>query len=191
MKINMIKGLLMVTCFVGAMACSQQENSENTEAALEPKESITLPNIDEDVEFAQHIAERNLLSIQLGELAQTKASSKGIKKLANDMVETHRNANIELRKWASARAILLPDELGKNNQTIYDELAKREGDDFDEAYSDYLVTEHKQDLRQLERESEKGKDNELKSWAAEKIPVWQNHLDKAKEAENTADKKDE
>lgn len=107
------------------------------------------------------------------------------------MLGTHRSAHRELNAWASSKGFILPDELSEQNQDFYQEMTERNGTDFDEAYSDYLVTSHKQELRRLERESKRGNDPDLRQWVAEKIPVWESHLNMAERAEDTADEKDE
>lgn len=186
-----ISSFLVISCFVAAVACNSQTpaEEESMDAALEAGEVID-PDLEHDTEFAREMAERNLLEIQLGQLAEAKSASGEVKELAKQMVTEHQTANKELKAWANPKGFMLTDELSEKSQKIYDGLAAREGTDFDEAYSDYLVTSHKQDLRKLERETEKGNDPDLKKWAAEKIPVWTSHLHMAEQAEDTADEKD-
>ena len=51
-------GLLIVGCFVAAIACNQQTPADDsTEAAMEAREDVQESNLEYDAEFAQAMAE--------------------------------------------------------------------------------------------------------------------------------------
>ena len=56
-------------------------------------------------------------------------------------------------------------------------LAKLSGAEFDKAYIDMMVKDHKKDVAEFEKESKGAKDSDLKSWASTTLPTLQDHLE--------------
>ena len=50
-----------------------------------------------------------------------------------------------------------------------------------------MVKDHKDDVDQFKKAAEKCEDAEIKSWAAEKVPVLENHLSMAESLEDAVD----
>jgi len=50
------------------------------------------------------------------------------------------------------------------------------GAKFDQEYLEDVVEDHKKDVKEFEKQSKAGKDPELTKWAAEKLPMVQEHL---------------
>jgi putative membrane protein len=152
---------------------AKKENEKKLEGSME-KES----------EFAVMAADGGMLEVQAGKLAQSNASSDKVKDLANHMVMDHTQANQELKQLASKKNITLPSQLSDKAQKKYDELSKLQGTEFDKEYAKQMVSDHKKDIELFEKEAEKGKDTELKNWAASKQPTLKHHLSMA---ESTVD----
>ena len=49
-----------------------------------------------------------------------------------------------------------------------------------------MVTDHTKDVSEFKRESEKGQDPDVKSWASSTLPTLEEHLQNAKEARRSA-----
>jgi putative membrane protein len=54
------------------------------------------------------------------------------------------------------------------------------GAEFDRAYAQDMVKDHQQDLRDFQREANQGNDAAIKAFAADTVPMIQQHLDQAK-----------
>jgi putative membrane protein len=63
-----------------------------------------------------------------------------------------------------------------------DKMQKLSGAQFDRAYMDDMVADHKQDVAEFKKEASSGKDNEVKSFATKTLPTLEDHL---KMAEST------
>jgi putative membrane protein len=63
-----------------------------------------------------------------------------------------------------------------------DKMQKLSGAQFDRAYMDDMVADHKQDVAEFKKEASSGKDSEVKSFAAKTLPTLEDHL---KMAEST------
>jgi putative membrane protein len=133
----------------------------------------TIP--EKDVKFAKEAADGGMMEVRLGELAQTNGSSVEIKNLGNMMVSDHTKANNELKALAAQKNISLPTSLSEKAQKQYDKLAKKQGRDFDKAYSKCMVHDHKKDICEFKKESKKGGDADLKQWASTTLPTLEHH----------------
>ena len=142
-----------------------------------------------DAEFAAAAADGGMLEVQLGKLATEKGVSSYVKKLGALMVKDHSKANEELKTLAKEKNITLPEILSEKCQKTLRDLTEKKGVDFDKAYADLMVSDHKEDIDDFKKESEKGNDTQLSAWAKNKIPVLEHHLLMAEQAKNMTAKK--
>jgi len=189
-----IFNFLIAAFLISATACNNNSatSSNSTEAAvdsnkkeLEAKDSTQM---EDDAKFAVTAANGGLLEVQLGKLAKTKATSPQVLEFASMMVDDHSAANKELMDLAGKKVITLPAILDNKTQKEYNDFEKMGKKDFDKAYMDYMVKDHKEDIDEFKKEAENGKDSELKAFANKTIPVLQHHLEMAEKA-NSALKK--
>jgi putative membrane protein len=135
-----------------------------------------------DKDFAVEAALGGMKEVQLGKLARQKGQSEKVKELGRMMEEDHSKGGEELKAIAGGKGILLPTAMNRKGQDKYQQLSKKEGAAFDKDYSKYMVKDHKEDIKKFKKEAEKGKDAELKSWAAKTVPILEHHLQMAEEA---------
>ncbi len=65
----------------------------------------------------------------------------------------------------------------EKQQKHIDELKTKKGADFDKAYVELMVDDHKEDVDKFQDEANKGNDADVKAFAAKTLPVLQTHLD--------------
>jgi putative membrane protein len=75
--------------------------------------------------------------------------------------------------------------MNAKDQAVYDRLSQLHGAEFDRAYMQDMVKDHKNDIAEFQKEANRGKNEDLKSFASETLPTLQEHL---KMAQNTAAK---
>ncbi|MEO6316354.1 MAG: DUF4142 domain-containing protein [Chitinophagaceae bacterium] len=141
-----------------------------------------------DADFAVEAADGGMLEVQLGKMAQDKGVSSDVKALGAMMVKDHSAANAELMAVAKEKNITLPAVLSDKNQKTVASLTEKTGTEFDKAYSNYMVSDHKDDIDAFKKEANSGKDSTLTGWARNKVPVLEHHLMMAEKAKKTADK---
>jgi putative membrane protein len=129
-----------------------------------------------DAKFIQKAIEDGMLEVRLGELAQKQGSAAEVKLQAAKMVEDHGRATAELKELAAKKGITSPSALNKCGQKKHDALSRYSGEAFDKKYSRCMVKYHKKAISLFKKEAVGGTDKELKTWAAQKIPVLENHL---------------
>lgn len=132
-----------------------------------------------DHAFIMKAAEGGLAEVQLGQLAQQNAQSQDVKDFGQRMVTDHTKANDDLKQVAQQEGITVPTELKGHEKAEYDRLSKLHGDAFDKAYSKLMVTDHKKDVAEFQREANSGSDPQVKSFASQTLPTLQEHLQMA------------
>lgn len=190
MKTNLINTALFIGAIGLFTACSDKraENEDSKEIAKEENDAkFDDTDIEKDTKFAVAAADAGMLEVQLGELAQSKGLSPEVKELGKMMVAEHSKANEELKALAQQKNISLPATLSEKCAKKYQDLAEKSGNDFDDAFTDAMVKDHKDVLDEFKKQSEKGNDPDLKSWAAGKIATLEHHLEVSKMAEEVVD----
>lgn len=135
--------------------------------------------------FAKAAAEGDLLEVQLGQLAQQKASSQEVKQFGQRMVTDHSKLNTELTNVASKDNITLPTQLTGKDKAEYDKLSSLSGSAFDRAYIRDMVRNHEKDVTDFQKEATYGTNADLKHFASTSLSTLQEHLQLAKNTENS------
>lgn len=157
----------------------------NDSANIPNKQSADHLLSDQDKKFANAAATGGQMEVMMGKLAETNASNPAVKSLGAMMVTDHSKANDELKKIASDLNYTLPSSLDAEKQKKYDELKTKKGADFDKAYADLMVKDHKEDIEEFKKEASKGTESSLKSFAAKTLPTLEHHLKESEKANNT------
>lgn len=137
----------------------------------------TTPLSKGDSTFVMEAAIGGLMEVQAGQLAQQNAQNQRVKDFGSMMVTDHSKANDELKSFASSRGIMLPTELPADKQKHIDAMKNMKGAAFDKHYISMMVDDHKKDVGKFEKQSTNGSDAQLKTWAANTLPVLQKHYD--------------
>lgn len=134
-----------------------------------------------DKEFIKKAASAGMMEVQLGQMAQTKATSQEVKDFAGRMVTDHGKANDELRALAQQKNVTLPTKLESKHKKVVDKMTKASAAEFDKKYVSAMVKDHKEDVSEFKKASKDAKDPELKAWAEKTLPVLEQHLQHAQE----------
>ncbi len=130
----------------------------------------------QDKKFADAAAIGGMMEVMMGQLAASNASNATVKSLGAMMVKDHGKANDELKKWASTAGYTLPTSLDAEKQKMYDDLKAKKGAEFDRAYTDLMVTDHKEDIAEFKKQASEGSEASLKSFASTTLPTLEHHL---------------
>jgi putative membrane protein len=136
-----------------------------------------------DADFIKDAAQGGMMEVELGKIAAEKASSDQVKQFGKRMQDDHSKANNELKKLASDIGVQLSGTLDKKHQGKVDKLAKLSGADFDRKYMLEMVSDHKTDVKEFQKEADKGKDPDVKKWAGQTLPTLKEHLQLAQSTE--------
>jgi len=130
-----------------------------------------------DRDFVLEAASGGLMEVALGKLALANASSAQVKEFGRMMVTDHTKANTELKSVAAKKNITVSATPLEKQQKHIDELKEKKGAEFDKAYVDLMVDDHKEDISKFQDEANKGNDTDVKAFAAKTLPVLTKHLE--------------
>jgi len=142
--------------------------------------AITTPVDKDAADFAVETTSSGMMEIELGKMAQEKASSQRVKDFGAMMVRDHTEAANKLKQIASNKNITLPAQMGDKEMKHVEDLSKKTGKDFDKAFMDMMLDDHKAAIKDFENTADKCKDPDLKNFAMQTLPTLQVHLDSAK-----------
>jgi putative membrane protein len=183
--------ILFATILFLSFSCGTKQADDSKEVAEDQnEEKFDDTNLEDDTEFAVAAADAGMAEVQLGQLAQTNASSAAVKQFAQSMIDDHTKANEELKTLAQQKNITLPTSLSDKKKKKYDDLAEKRGEDFDKDYIDLMVSDHKDVVDAFEKEADKGKDPDVKTWASGKLAALRHHLEMAQQTQDAVKKKD-
>lgn len=129
-----------------------------------------------DEKFAMEAAVGGMEEVQLGQLAAQKGASDEVRQFGQKMVDDHSKANQDLMQVASGKGWTLPTALDAKHQADVQKLSALTGDAFDRAYVKMMVSDHKKDVGEFQKESARGMDADVKSFATRTLPTLQEHL---------------
>lgn len=143
----------------------------NAQAPAIPKDSIQA-----DAKFIRRAVADNQLEVQLGQLAQNRASDPMVKKFGQRMVMDHQKLVKQWTDLASDHGMPLKPALGEKQQKKLDRLGKVEGKAFDREYMITMIKAHSKDAAHLKAETDEARSEPVRKMAAYELPIVQDHL---------------
>ncbi|MEO8770078.1 MAG: DUF4142 domain-containing protein [Ferruginibacter sp.] len=131
------------------------------------------------VDFVHEAGTGGMMEVELGNYAALHAQSQRVKDFGTMMATDHTAANNELKSMAMSNSIEVPAALKADQQMHVDMLKKKSGKDFDKAYMDMMVNDHKTDISEFKKASGNLSDASYKAFAMKTLPVLEKHLDSA------------
>lgn len=142
--------------------------------------TMNMPNKDlmaDAGDFMMKAAQGGMAEVELGKLAQTKSQNADVKKFAQMMIEDHSNANTELKALATKKSVTLPAEVNAEQKASAEKLKTLSGAEFDKAYVETMVSDHKKTLALFEKQVEAGNDVDASGFASKTLPKIKAHLE--------------
>lgn len=165
---------------VGAIAVAAMAVGSGLALAQSPRGALS----DADRKFVQEAAEGGQMEVELGQLAQRKASRDAVKQFGQRMATDHAKAGQELAQLAAGKGVELSKQPSRKTQMEKDRLSKASGSAFDREYVKMMVQDHEKDVAAFKRQSQQAQDPDLKAWAAKTLPTLEDHLKSVKQIES-------
>ncbi|HEX5474419.1 MAG TPA: DUF4142 domain-containing protein [Vicinamibacterales bacterium] len=172
-------GLLLAPALAGAQTTPPADPP--AQQAMKAQHAQTAGVSAADKAFMKEAAIGGMAEVDLGNLAQQKASSQDVKDFGKRMVDDHSKANDELKSLAEQKSVTLPTDLDAKSKATRARLEKLDGAAFDKAYMSDMVSDHVKDVALFRKESKSAHDSDLKAWAAKTLPTLEEHLTLAKQ----------
>ena len=140
-----------------------------------------------DRTFVLNVIDGGIFEVKAGEIAVEKGDSLilgpmmgpdslSVRAFGQMMIAEHSKANDELRALSKKHGVSIPNVLSAPKQKQVDSLMVLTGKAFDMAYTKMMVASHQETVSLFQSEAVSGTNSDLKSWAATKLPVLQQHL---------------
>jgi putative membrane protein len=125
-------------------------------------------------------AEGNKAEVELGKMAEQKASSDAVKAFGQRMMKDHQQATEQLESVAGKFGVTLPNKVNAKDQATKDRLEKLSGKEFDQAYMRDMVKDHTKDVAEFKHAASSASNPDVKNFAQQTLPTLQDHLKQAK-----------
>jgi putative membrane protein len=178
-KLTAIAALSIVVTATSAVAQTTATRPAGGETAGTSKAAAGAQLAEADRKFVERAATGGIAEVEMGKLAQQKASSDQVKEFGARMVQDHGNANDELKQLAQAKGIAVPAAPTKAQHGDMEKLNKLSGAKFDQQYMAHMVSDHRKTVAEFKKASESAKDSELKAFAGKTLPTLQEHMAQA------------
>jgi putative membrane protein len=191
-KVSYLATALMAAWMLQSCGGGNTSNTAQHDDAVDSAKAVnreTAPVDKESSDFAVKAADGGMLEVALGKVAQDKAVNPRVKEFGAMMVRDHSKAGDELKAIAGNKNITLPDSVGNDYQEHIRDMEKKSGKDFDKAYMDMMVNDHKNDIDMFEKAAGNLSDPDLKTFASNTLPTLRTHQDSAKAVYEAVKKK--
>ena len=169
-----IQPFFIATLVLGSASfCNSQKANSLGQANID---LITICRMESDLQFLSHVAVINMEEILLGQLAQQKSKLSDVQELGKIMEETHGELFMELKELAKKKNLTIPIFPTHKARWTYNKFKRKSQDDFDKAYCDLMVEEHRYAIALFEKEFKKSTDEEVTKWIVSKLPTLRTHL---------------
>jgi putative membrane protein len=173
-------GLCAIAGLLGMQACNNNPSSGSHEDSVDSAKEVNkvVQPVQKDAsDFAVAAANGGMMEVELGKVAQEKGVSKRVKDFGAMMVQDHSAADDKLKNIAGMLNISLPDSVSDDTRKDIDKLKMKKGKDFDKAYIDMMLDDHKKDIAEFRKCADNCSDSSIRSFASTTLPVLEKHLD--------------
>ena len=138
-----------------------------------------------DNDFLIKVASCHNADIEISKLADKRSASSPVKDFASMLIKEHKTSYDRVGMLLKTRKLGVVTGLEKETRDELKRIGGLEGNDFDRAYLQCMVKEHKYAIRFFENQVKNGKEQEIRSFAQEMLPDLRKHLTKAEDLQKT------
>ena len=134
------------------------------------------PFSDADKAFVAKVSQGGMYEVELGKLAETKATTQDLKDQATTEEHDHQLVGGKLKAIMEANGMTFPTALNAEFQARLDKMSALPAEKFDAAYVEDMKKIHDADGAAFAKEAKGGSNADLKAFAAETYRIVQRHL---------------
>ena len=131
---------------------------------------------DQDKSFVAMVSQGGMYEVELGKVAEKQGMAQDIKDQGNTELHDHELVGKALKAAASDAGIDFSSDMNAEFKARLDKISAYSGQKFDDAYVADMKKIHAADGAAFLKESKKGSDPALKSFAAETYNIVQRHI---------------
>jgi putative membrane protein len=164
----MNKRMLVAPLFMFMMVSSTWAQSDSTDSV--PAHTTR------DVRFIMAASAAGQTEILASRMAISHTQSPAVLSFAKTMIDDHTKANDELLALAKKDGYNVSSTPTEAQESALSQLEPLKGTDFDKAYAAMMVKDHQGAVSLFQSEASSGSSSDIKSFAAQTLPVVQHHL---------------
>ena len=153
---------------------------------LQAADTAPAPN-QEAVKVLSDLHHANQMEVEMGKLAEKRGSADAVKKFGDTLVSDHSDADKKVTELAKNQNIKLPAEnmpMG-NEKKMTAHLKSLQGKDFDRAFAQAMVDDHRKDISTLQSAQSKLTGTPTGDLVTELLPTLEKHEQIAMDLVNT------
>lgn len=178
-----MKYLLAIALLISLVACNQQQRNKykgeslSTADSIQQKKELDSAQLGSaDQNFVKSVALSGMLEIAAGKMAGEKSKDTAIQNFGRILVKHHQQLAKDLKDVVSQRDIQFPEKLDDSHQQKMDSLAAIPTAEFDRAFLQLMIQDHKTAVSLFDQIGAHGKDVQLQAFANKNIPIIRKHL---------------
>ena len=193
--------LLLIAGSLSLASCGSNESTSSTATSdstttamaqtpapsMDPAPVATAPAADAntDAQWVADVVAANMAEIDAHTAAQTHAMTSDVKMHAKHMLADHKKMGEEMTAYAKKKNISLPSAPPADKAKMLEDMnANNKGKDWDKAYVDAQVNDHKETIAKFESGEKTVTDPELKDMITKTIPTLKMHLQMVEDAQS-------
>ena len=192
---NRITIALMLSTALALAGCNNSNNATNntadenvasysgvgTESNAEAN-GATPAAANVDQQFLTDAIKGDNSEVTLGQMAQQKGASQGVKDFGKTLETDHSKAKDQASALAQQAGMTVPTEMADEAKQEQKKLEGLSGAAFDKEFASYMVTDHKKDIAKFETQA-KSSDTQTAQLAQQTLPTLKKHLQMAESLE--------
>jgi putative membrane protein len=183
-RVLMISGVVLLG---GAMAMGQNRpmgsqtqqpsnTTQNNDMNSQEQQQINSEGAMQDREFVHDALQGGMAEVQLGQLAVQKGSSADVKQFGQKMVDDHTKLGDQMKQVAQQMGVKEPKDLSKKDRELIAKLQGLSGAQFDDAYIEAMVKNHKKTVSDFKQEAGNTQNSSLKQIVQQDGQIIDGHL---------------
>lgn len=174
--------ILGAACLLSLGVATAQER----QIATAPEGRAATAQDSPDAKFLTDAVRGDLAEVKLGELAQERGQSEGVREFGEMLVEDHSKALKETAELAKDLDVIPPAQPTPEQTQKHDALARLSGAEFDRQFAAEMVKGHEEAIAKYEKQAQSG-DSKVAKHAADLLPTLEQHLAMAQRLASGAD----
>lgn len=184
--------ILSTLCLTGLVSLSMAQTPATMTPATPPMEAGTVSNPREpstendqtlneaDRTMVMQMAVGGMFEVQSSQAALKQGQADQVKQFAQQMITDHTAADNKLKALARDKHVAVPTTLDAKHAKMLEVVKGKQGPQFDKAYGTAQRMAHQEAIALFTKASKDAADKDLKKFAAETLPLLQQHVEKAK-----------
>ena len=149
-------------------------------------QEVALATDSPDAKFLMDAARGDVAEIKLGQLAQQKGESEGVREFGKMLEEDHSKAGKKTSELAKDLDVIPPAQPSAEQMAKYAELERLSGSEFDHQFAAEMVKGHQEEISKYEKQAQSGNPKVAKL-ASDTLPTLRHHLEVAQGLASGAD----